>query len=250
VSGIYDDVDSGESRGPSPALLSLFGEVGPEAARDIGLITTVMEYDFGDPNHYRDEIHVAVTAARVYAASQGIPVPDFVASFVVDAINWLLDTGDDKIGTSAVVIEKGSFCASALTAPVSDKGLVYNLLCPGVHYGDELWNEARYWVMYNIRHDPPIPVYQWHDWESLGGILSSVPAVSSWAEGRLDVFVRGTDNALWHKWFDGSWYEWESLGGVLTSGPGAVSWDPNRIDVFARAIDNSLVHKWWGPYMR
>ena len=56
-------------------------------------------------------------------------------------------------------------------------------------------------------------------WESLGGVLTSGPAVSSWDDGRLDVFVRGTDKALWHKWFDGRWSGWESLGGVLTSSP-------------------------------
>jgi hypothetical protein len=50
-------------------------------------------------------------------------------------------------------------------------------------------------------------------WESLGGILTSGPDASSWAPGRLDVFVRGRDNALWHKWFDRGWSHWESLGG-------------------------------------
>ena len=50
-------------------------------------------------------------------------------------------------------------------------------------------------------------------------VLTSDPAVCSWAPGRLDVFVRGTDNVLWHKWFQGGWSGWESLGGILTSGP-------------------------------
>jgi peptidoglycan hydrolase-like protein with peptidoglycan-binding domain len=85
----------------------------------------------------------------------------------------------------------------------------------------------------------------WHGWESLGGVLTSSPAVSSWASGRLDCFGRGTDNALWHKWFSGGWSGWESLGGVLTSAPAAVSWGPNRIDVFARGTDNALWHKWF-----
>ena len=72
------------------------------------------------------------------------------------------------------------------------------------------------------------------------------PAVSSWGNNRLDVFVRGTDDALWHKWWDGSsWSGWESLGGVLTSAPAAVSWGNNRIDVFVRGTDNALHHKWW-----
>ena len=51
-------------------------------------------------------------------------------------------------------------------------------------------------------------------WESLGGVLTSQPAVSSWAPGRLDVFARGTDKALWHRWYDNNaWSRWESLGG-------------------------------------
>ncbi|MFZ4664266.1 MAG: hypothetical protein ACOYNY_45135, partial [Caldilineaceae bacterium] len=82
-------------------------------------------------------------------------------------------------------------------------------------------------------------------WESLAGDLTSGPSVSSWSKGRLDVFARGTDNALWHIWFDGSWHHWESLGGTLTSDPSAVSWSNGRIDVFARGTDNALWHIWF-----
>ena len=85
----------------------------------------------------------------------------------------------------------------------------------------------------------------WRPWESLGGVLTSGPGVCSWSSGRLDVFVRGTDNALWHKWFSNGWSGWESLGGILTSDPVAVSWGPNRIDVFVRGTDNALWHKWF-----
>ena len=84
-------------------------------------------------------------------------------------------------------------------------------------------------------------------WEPLGGILTSAPAASSWAPNRLDVFARGADNALWHKWWDGSgrgWGEWESLGGILTSAPAAVSWGYGRIDVFVKGTDNGLWHMW------
>ncbi len=85
----------------------------------------------------------------------------------------------------------------------------------------------------------------WNGWESLGGGLTSGPGVSSWSENRLDVFVRGTDSALWHKWYDNGWSGWESLGGVLTSGPAAVSWGSNRVDVFVRGTDSALWHKWY-----
>ncbi len=82
-------------------------------------------------------------------------------------------------------------------------------------------------------------------WFDQGGILTSGPAVSSRSAGRLDTFVRGGDNALHHKWYDGSWSAWESLGGALTSDPAAVSWSPDRIDVFARGGDNALKHRWY-----
>jgi hypothetical protein len=70
--------------------------------------------------------------------------------------------------------------------------------------------------------------------------------VSSWGSGRLDVFVRGSDNALWHRWYDGSWSAWESLGGHLTSDPTAASWGRDRIDVFARFPDNGLWNRSYG----
>ncbi len=74
--------------------------------------------------------------------------------------------------------------------------------------------------------DEAEPEDDWIGWENLGGVLTSGPAVASWQPNRLDVFARGTDNSLYHKWWDGNnWSDWESLGGVLTSAPAAVSWD-------------------------
>jgi hypothetical protein len=83
-------------------------------------------------------------------------------------------------------------------------------------------------------------------WSSLGGTLSSGPGVASWGATRLDAFVRGQGNDLWHaSWNGAAWTPLASLGGVITSDPGAVSWGPNRIDVFARGQDNGLWHMWW-----
>ena len=85
----------------------------------------------------------------------------------------------------------------------------------------------------------------WSNWQSLGGVLTSDPATVSWGDGRIDVFVRGSDNALWHKWFNDTWSGWESLGGVLSSGPDVSSWASGRLDVFVRGTDNALWHKWF-----
>jgi Repeat of unknown function (DUF346) len=82
--------------------------------------------------------------------------------------------------------------------------------------------------------------------ESLGEQLTSGTAVASMGPGHLDVFWRGSDGALWHKFFAGAgWSAAESLGGQITSDPAAVSWGPNRIDVFARGATGTLVHNWF-----
>jgi murein DD-endopeptidase MepM/ murein hydrolase activator NlpD len=83
----------------------------------------------------------------------------------------------------------------------------------------------------------------WVRTETLGGQLTSGPGVASWGPGRLDVFARGSNNSLIHKWYSNGWWNWESLGGIITSDPAAVSWGVGRIDVFARGGDNALWHR-------
>ncbi len=102
----------------------------------------------------------------------------------------------------------------------------------------------------SLNTDNPFPLLSaassWHGWESLGGIIESPPVVVSWGPDRLDIFAIGTDQALYHRWWDGAaWGGWESLGGILVSTPSVVSWGPNRIDIFGVGTDNALWHKWW-----
>jgi hypothetical protein len=63
----------------------------------------------------------------------------------------------------------------------------------------------------------------------------------------LQLFVRGSDNALWWKSYDqieGWWGPWTSLGGGLTSSPAAISRYVAAIEVFARGNDGAL----WSRY--
>ena len=83
-------------------------------------------------------------------------------------------------------------------------------------------------------------------WTSVGGVATSKPTASSSTSGSLDVFVRGTDNALWHRRSSGGvWSAWESLGGVVSSNPSAVSQGANNVDVFVRGTDNAVWHRSW-----
>lgn len=72
------------------------------------------------------------------------------------------------------------------------------------------------------------------------------PDATTWGPGRLDVFARGADNTLRHKWLaDGRWNSWESLGGSSQSDPSAAAWGAGRLDTFVRGTDNQLWHKWY-----
>lgn len=65
-------------------------------------------------------------------------------------------------------------------------------------------------------------------------------------DGRLEVFARGSDQALWHTWQTtpgGSWSGWRSEGGWIDLLNVARSAD-GRLEVFARGSDKALWHNW------
>jgi hypothetical protein len=89
-----------------------------------------------------------------------------------------------------------------------------------------------------------------HDWESLGGYLTSSPAAASSTSGVIDVFVRGGDNGLWQREYNNGWQPWTSLGGIIYpgTGPAACSWfdsssGSGRLDVFVEGMDSALYHR-------
>ena len=86
----------------------------------------------------------------------------------------------------------------------------------------------------------------WQGYEWLGGTITSKPSAVSWASNRIDVVARGTDSAVWHRWWDGSsWQGWESLGGIIHGAPAICSWGSGRLDLFAVGTDHRLYHKWY-----
>jgi Repeat of unknown function (DUF346) len=97
----------------------------------------------------------------------------------------------------------------------------------------------------------------WQGWSSLGAppgpvTLASDPVAISWGYARIDIFVRGSDNALWHKYYDvnlGGWSIWYTHGGTLTSAPTATSWGSGRLDVFYRGSDNTLRHIFYASFI-
>jgi hypothetical protein len=100
--------------------------------------------------------------------------------------------------------------------------------------------------------------FVWSGWLNIGGNCSSAPAVASWGDNQLDVFVRSQKDELMHKSWSKNlgWSEWKnrSQTGMIKSAPAAVSWGEKTIDVFAVGPNSEMLHisfdgnKWsnWG----
>ena len=81
--------------------------------------------------------------------------------------------------TSAPAIARLSDTELVVLAPGTDSRLAWNRLLPGGPTG----------------------------WTSLGTMpVAGRPAATSPAPGRVDVFIRGTDRAMHHRWYDGVWH--------------------------------------------
>jgi len=82
------------------------------------------------------------------------------------------------------------------------------------------------------------------------GAVVSTPATVSASPGRVDVFWRGADNALWHRCYANGRYGPENLGGSLASDPSAVRSSDGVLDVFWKGTDGALWHRWssGGPW--
>src|SRR6266545_2275612 len=94
-----------------------------------------------------------------------------------------------------------------------------------------------------------MPMAMWSGWINLGkptGGFGGRPATVSRSSQYCNVYVRGADNALWGRAWDGSWHNWQKLDGglVLASDPVADSMAPDHEHVFARGTDGNVHQKW------
>ncbi|MFF7631551.1 hypothetical protein ACFZB9_00150 [Kitasatospora sp. NPDC008050] len=99
------------------------------------------------------------------------------------------------------------------------------------------WNNPGGWGNWTTDFAAPPP----------GLAAGATPTVTSWGTGRLDLFVRGKDNAIWHLDYSNGWSKWESLGAKIISDPAATSPDNGRIDLFGLGTNNNIWHKYWTP---
>ncbi|MFD7873407.1 glycoside hydrolase family 27 protein [Streptomyces sp. NPDC059766] len=73
------------------------------------------------------------------------------------------------------------------------------------------------------------------------GRILGQPAAYASAGGRIDVFVRGTDDSAYRRVYaNGHWGRWQSLGGTLTDAPTVAFAGPDDWTLVARGADGRL----------
>jgi hypothetical protein len=80
-------------------------------------------------------------------------------------------------------------------------------------------------------------------WANLSGELDSKPILASTGEGKIDVFVRATDDTLRRiAYTGGNWSPWENLGGVVRVTDIRPAVGKNTIDLFVSRKDGQVWH--------
>jgi hypothetical protein len=88
------------------------------------------------------------------------------------------------------------------------------------------------------------------DWEPLGrpaAGLGSAPAVSARPDGTVDVWVRGGDGKVYHRYWaaNGGWRPWNSIEGGIGGAPAAAGGADGSVWVFALGVDYNFYHRVW-----
>lgn len=79
------------------------------------------------------------------------------------------------------------------------------------------------------------------------GRTTSSPAAVAHDDGSIDLLVRGYDQALWHRHYNGtSWEPWNNkAGGLLLTGPAIASQNDGTFDAFALGLDSLVYQRHW-----
>ena len=128
------------------------------------------------------------------------------------------------------------------TAVAANKDDRLEVFCTGI--------DGALWHIWQVA-----PNGTWSAWSSLGkptgvDLVLSVNVHQN-SDGRLEVFMAGSDNALWHIWQikpNGTWSAWGFLG--TPPGTNSMSYpvagenEDGRLEAFVIGSDNALWHKW------
>ncbi len=218
----YADVKNGTCKAPAEALSALTGG----GWSGLGMSTVPPQAI------WITESGARLSEAGGSVATQASRIEASLANLANDATN--LGRGVAATSNYLDISAEGTF---------NDTGLRASNQSPSGPYGP--WQNRP-----SVPAPPPPPSpFNWSGWESLGGQLIAAPAISSLGPGKLDVFVAGVNQAVWHSWFDASlgWSGFSLVPGVsaTTDSPASTSWSGSRVDLFVRGTDNALWHTFY-----
>lgn len=146
----YSGVDNNEER-VGPVASVWHGSTVP-----VSLVVVVMEHDFGDPDKYKSDVAALVEVAiQVIKSKYGLDL-SIVKDSVVDALNWLLQTGDDVVTTEYKVLTNVELEQLTLHPP----GYYYNIPrnnpteIPNHFITSHSSSDANYIVCFDVLRDP------------------------------------------------------------------------------------------------
>jgi hypothetical protein len=89
-------------------------------------------------------------------------------------------------------------------------------------------------------------------WTALSGTVNSSVAATTNRGGRLVLFARRSDNAIWHRFREqgstSAWTDWITLGsGSFSSGPAAIETGQGQLHVFAATAAATISRKFYNP---
>jgi hypothetical protein len=218
---VYDDNPATASRGP--------GEVYVFARAADG---SILERH-ADPNGWTDWVSLGGSATSGPAAiNYGGNILVFVRGPDGGIYQKTLDASNQWTSGWAAL---GGFAASAPGATWRrGSSNVIDLVVKG---GDNaLWHRAF------------VPGQGWTQPATIGGNLTSAPAVNSQSAELLNIWARGTDGAVYQRSWNGSaWVDWFSVGGGIEGAPASVSRAENVIDIYVRGANRATYQMYWTP---
>jgi len=90
----------------------------------------------------------------------------------------------------------------------------------------------------------------WHAFGSIDGTGTSDPGVGTRPTGELDVVVKGTDDAIYHRWWTQAhgWSAWERFPDLIANAAPSITTRPNgEVDVAARDTNRQVRVRRWTP---
>jgi peptidoglycan/xylan/chitin deacetylase (PgdA/CDA1 family) len=211
-----------------PVILMHNGPVGNPAT--VAALPTIIKF-------YRDRGYTFVDlAGRVRAALPDLSPVGVAAAGTSAGTTLAFVRGTDRAvyvttGTAAGFGGFRRIAADTVSAPaaVSWDGRRVDLFVLGTDRA--IWHTS---TMVDANGQPTTFVA----WHSLGGVLTTAPAVASSAAGRLLVTARGTDGLLWSRTWNGTaWSSWGNIQGAALSAPAVDTADAETYRVLVVGTD-------------